>query len=278
MSAPWVTYRPEIKVLDCTVRDGGLVNDHFFDDGLVKAVYQTCIESGIDYMEVGYKNSPKQFPKGEFGPWKHCDEEDINRVLSDHDAEKTGLKLAAMADAGGKSDWKVQLVHADESVLDMIRVATYIHQIPLALDMIKDAHDKGYETTVNLMALSTVQEQEIEEALSLLIASDVGAIYVVDSFGSFYSEQISKLVEKFLGSVQASGKQVGIHAHNNQQLAFANTIEATIGGANLLEMADGRILILNATHGNSRNGRIMAQFIRVNKDGSIQPALPGPMA
>ena len=70
MSAPWVTYRPEIKVLDCTVRDGGLVNDHFFDDDLVKAVYQACIEAGIDYMEVGYKADKQLFPGDDHGPWK----------------------------------------------------------------------------------------------------------------------------------------------------------------------------------------------------------------
>ena len=61
MTAPWVSYRPEIKVLDCTVRDGGLMNDHLFEDGLVKGVYKACVEAGIDYMELGYKNSKKLF-------------------------------------------------------------------------------------------------------------------------------------------------------------------------------------------------------------------------
>ena len=47
-NAPWVTFRPEIKVLDCTVRDGGLINAHKFEDNFVKAVYDTRIESGTD--------------------------------------------------------------------------------------------------------------------------------------------------------------------------------------------------------------------------------------
>ncbi|MBW7938953.1 MAG: nucleoid-structuring protein H-NS, partial [Candidatus Omnitrophica bacterium] len=51
----WVTYRPDIKVLDCTVRDGGLINNHNFEDSFVKAVYDTCVAAGIDYMEIGYK-------------------------------------------------------------------------------------------------------------------------------------------------------------------------------------------------------------------------------
>ena len=53
--APWITYRPELKVLDCTVRDGGLINDHQFTDEFVRAVYDTCIAAGVDTMEIGYK-------------------------------------------------------------------------------------------------------------------------------------------------------------------------------------------------------------------------------
>ena len=64
MKAPWITYRPEIKVLDCTIRDGGLINEHRFDDELVKAVYGTCVAAGVDYMEIGYRASPKLFAAG----------------------------------------------------------------------------------------------------------------------------------------------------------------------------------------------------------------------
>ena len=98
-AAPWITYRPELKVLDCTVRDGGLINNHQFTDDLVRAVYETCISAGIDCMEIGYKNSARIFPKDEYGDWRHCDEDDLNRVVGGHDAEATGLKLVAMADA-----------------------------------------------------------------------------------------------------------------------------------------------------------------------------------
>ena len=149
--APWITFRPELKVLDCTVRDGGLVNAHRFSDEFVRAVYQACVDAGIDYMEIGYKNSPKVFPKEKFGPWRHCDEADLKRVVGDHDPEKTGLKLAAMADAG-KSDWETQIVPAAESPLSMIRVAFYAHQVSEAVDMIRHANELGYETTANLMA------------------------------------------------------------------------------------------------------------------------------
>ena len=160
MSAPWITYRPELKVLDCTVRDGGLINDHMFDDGLVKAVYDTCIEAGVDYMEIGYKGSGKLFARDKFGDWKFCAEDDMRRIVGDNES---GPKLTAMADAE-KCDYKEDILPKSESVLDVIRVATYAHQLPIAVDMIKDAHDKGYETTCNLMAVSVTQDAEIEQA------------------------------------------------------------------------------------------------------------------
>jgi len=231
MSAPWITYRENLKVLDCTIRDGGLINDHMFDDGLVKAVYDTCVEAGVDYMEVGYKASKKLFAPSKFGDWKFCDEDDMRRIVGEND---TNLKLTAMADAE-KTDYHEDILPAQDSVLDVIRVATYVHQIPVAIDMIKDAHDKGYETTCNLMAVSIVQENEIEQALEVLRDTPVGTVVVVDSFGALYSEQVQRLVVQYRTALEGTGKEVGIHAHNNQQLAFANTVEAIIHGANRVD-------------------------------------------
>lgn len=231
MSAPWITFRPELKVLDCTIRDGGLVNEHLFDDEVVAAVYRTCVEAGIDYMELGYKGSRKLFARGKFGDWKFCDEDDMRRIVGDNE---TSLKLAAMADAE-KCDYREDILPKSQSVLDVIRVATYAHQIPLAIDMINDAADKGYEVTCNLMAVSVLQDAEIDQALESLRNSPASTVVVVDSFGSLYGEQIARLVEKYSAALEGTGKEVGIHAHNNQQLAFANTIESIVHGCNRVD-------------------------------------------
>ncbi len=231
MTAPWITYRPELKVLDCTIRDGGLINEHRFDDGFVKAVYEANVEAGVDYMELGYKASKKIHARDKFGSWKFCDEDDVRRIVGDN---PTPLKLSVMVDAG-KSDWRTDLVPKDHSILDMVRVAFYVHQVPEAVDMIKDASDKGYEVSANLMAVSRASELELEQTLELLAATPANVLVVVDSFGSLYAEQIEILVKKYLKYAQPAGKQVGIHAHNNQQLGFANTIEAIIHGANRVD-------------------------------------------
>jgi 4-hydroxy 2-oxovalerate aldolase len=231
MTAPWITYRPELKVLDCTVRDGGLINSHLFEDGLVKAVYDTCVEAGVDYMELGYKGSKKLFAQSAHGDWKFCDEDDMRRIVGEND---TSLKLSAMADAE-KTDYHEDILPKKDSVLDVIRIATYVHQLPVAVDMINDAYDKGYEVACNIMAISIVQEAEIEQALEVLRETPVSTVVVVDSFGSLYGEQVGRLVDRYLKALEGTGKEVGIHAHNNQQLAFANTIEAIVHGANRVD-------------------------------------------
>lgn len=232
--APWITYRPQLKVLDCTIRDGGLINSHRFSDAFVRAVYEGCVAAGVDYMEIGYKNSTQTFPVEKYGPWRHCAEADLQRVVGDHDAAKTGLKLAAMADAG-KSDWQSDLVPAAESPLDMIRVAFYAYQVSEAVDMIRHAAELGYETTANLMAVSILSEAEIDTVLGAIADTPASTMVIVDSFGHLYREQIDRLYHTYSSALAGTGKDIGIHAHNNLQLAFANTIEAIILGCNRVD-------------------------------------------
>ena len=226
-----LTVREDIKVFDCTIRDGGLVNNYHFSDAFVKAHYETCVAAGVDYMEIGKNVSPTIMSVDEYGPWNFCKEEDIRRIVGNND---TDMKIAVMADIG--RSLKEELRPKSESVVDMIRIATYIHQIPAAIELIEDAHAKGYETTVNIMAISKSFDDELDEVLAQLAKTNVDVIYIADSFGSFYPEQIKKLTEKYLKVAQESGKKVGIHAHNNLQLAYANTLEAMIYGTSFLDV------------------------------------------
>jgi len=235
MTAPWVTFRPEIKVLDATIRDGGLVNDHAFDEKFVRAVYETCASAGVDYMEIGYKASNRVFSRDKFGAWKFCAEDDLRRVVGD----LPSVKVAVMADAGGKCDYRTDILPKEKSVVDLVRVACYIHQIPDAVDMIKDAHDKGYETTCNIMAISTCTETEIDQALEEIAKTPCSTVVVVDSFGSMYGEQVASHVERYKKALAGTGKEIGIHAHNNQEMAFSNTIEAIIHGVNRVDATMG---------------------------------------
>lgn len=227
----WVTYRPEIKILDCTIRDGGLITDHQFDEELVNAVFETTVAAGVDYLEFGYKSSKKIYSTDKYGAWKFCDEDDLRRVVGDRVGQ---VKISVMADAE-RTDYHEDILPKDQSIIDCIRVACYIHQIPTAIDMVNDAHDKGYETLLQLMAVSTIDKHDVQEAIEIVADTPVSSVYIVDSFGSLYSEQVRDLTKMYVDILKDTGKEVGFHAHNNQQLAFANTIESLLAGANRLD-------------------------------------------
>ncbi|MDE6777545.1 MAG: aldolase catalytic domain-containing protein, partial [Oscillospiraceae bacterium] len=228
-------YRPDIKVFDATIRDGGLVNNFFFTDEFVKALYLANLRAGVDYMEMGYLADTDVFKLEDFGDWKFCKEENIRRIVGNND---TDLKLSVMADVG-RTNLQRDLLPKSESVLDMVRVATYINTMPAAIEMIEYASSLGYETTCNIMAISKANTSDIEEALKLLAESSIKAVYIVDSYGSMFPEQIQTLTKMYLDYMEPVGKSVGMHAHNNQQMAFANTVESCSMGASFLDATVG---------------------------------------
>ena len=226
-----MTARADIRVLDATLRDGGLVNNFNFSDEFVNALYRANVKAGVDYMEFGYKASKELFDVNKFGKWKFCDEADIRAIVGENNSD---MKIAVMADVG-RCDYKNDILPKKDSVIDMIRVAAYVHQMPAAIEMIEDAKAKGYEVTCNIMAISNAKEADIDQALEMVAKSSVDCIYIVDSYGSLYPEQIRDIADKYMEVADKYGKTIGMHAHNNQQLAFANTIEATARGVSLLD-------------------------------------------
>jgi 4-hydroxy 2-oxovalerate aldolase len=235
-------FRKEIKVLDCTIRDGGLMNNHLFSDDQVRRIFRAANDSGVDYVELGYKADENQFKRGEFGPMKFCTEQDLENVIGDVD--NINCKISVMADIGRFNP--ADVIPAGESYIDMMRVASYIKDIDKAIDLVNQIKAKGYETTINIMAVSHARENELDEALEQIEKeSGVDVVYLVDSFGALYSEQIAYLAKKYKNILAT--REIGIHAHNNQQLAFANTIESIIQNINYL---DATILGMGRAAGN----------------------------
>lgn len=226
-----MTARADIRVLDATLRDGGLVNNFNFTDDFVNALYRANVKAGVDYMEFGYKASKELFDVTKFGKWKFCEEADLRAIVGENNSD---MKIAVMADVG-RCDYKNDILPKKDSVIDMIRVATYVHQMPAAIDMIEDAKAKGYEVCCNIMAISNAKEADINQALEMVGQSSADGIYIVDSYGSLYPEQIREVADKYMDVADKYGKYIGMHAHNNQQLAFANTIEATARGVSYLD-------------------------------------------
>lgn len=215
------------KILDCTIRDGGLVNNWDFSVQFVKDMYQGLSAAGVEYMEIGYKNSAKLLKGGESGPWRFLNEAFLKEVIP----QKSETKLSALVDIG-RVDEK-DILPREQSLLDLIRVACYIKDLDKGLELVQKFHDMGYETTLNVMALSHVMDNELSEAFEEIKQSPVDVVYIVDSYGSMNFKDIDYLVAKFQRLLPE--KELGLHMHNNLQLAFANTIAGAQKGVTFLD-------------------------------------------
>jgi len=225
-------FRKEIKVLDCTIRDGGLINNYQFSMDFVKAVYRAACEAGVDIIELGKKLAVSdEYTREKYGRWNFCDDDDLRTVIDSCECQNSPL-VAVMYDVG-RVDVST-LAPRDQSPIDMVRTACYVQDVDKGIDLCKRAQDQGYQTTLNIMAASAAIERDLVEALDQVNeAPEVDYLYLVDSYGAFYSEQVTYYLDLY--KRHAPNKELGFHAHNNQQLAFSNTQQAIIDGVNLLD-------------------------------------------
>jgi 4-hydroxy 2-oxovalerate aldolase len=220
--------RRRVRVLDCTIRDGGLCNNWRFDHHLVNMCFQALARAGVDYMEVGYRSTPGCFDTGAVGPWRFCHEAELERVV-----EPGRIKLSTMVDIGRIAAGDIP--PKADTLIDVVRVATYAHQMDEALAIVDHCLQCGYETFLQLMAVSEVAIPDLDTALVRTAGSGVHAVTLVDSFGALYPYHVQYLLRKYLNILGERGIRVGAHFHNNQQQAFANTIAAIDEGVDWVD-------------------------------------------
>lgn len=232
----------EMKILDCTIRDGGLTNDSYFSLDTVRAVYQAVCRSGIDYVELGYRNSKEILSPAEYGPWRFCDEEQLRKVVEG--IEPLNTKISIMQDA--HMAVPKDILPKAQSVVDLIRIATYLRDMDKAVVLARNATNRGYECTINIMAISQEELKEIEISLQKIESeTDVQCVYIVDSFGALYPDDVHRLIEIYKKNLK--NKKIGLHFHNSQQLAFANTL---LGIKEEVHFIDGTLYGLGRAAGN----------------------------
>jgi 4-hydroxy 2-oxovalerate aldolase len=195
----------------------------------------------VDCIELGYRNSKSLLPAGEYGLYKYSNDNDIRDITG---GVASKLNVSLMADAGRVEVNDVK--PADQSPVHMIRVAAYVKDAAEAVKLTRNFANKGYETTINIMAISRDRGPELTSALQRISEeSPAGVVYIVDSFGALKPGDTAELVDRFKACLP--GKAVGFHGHNNQQLAFANTLEAIRQGASY---ADGTVFGMGRAAGN----------------------------
>ncbi len=213
-----------VNLIDCTLRDGGHLNNWKFSKEFASRVYSAIAECGLYCIEVGYVSSKGTFPDA--GIWRFSHEEDIRSIVP----PGYHTKVAVMGDIG-----KIDLdsfIDKEDSIIDLVRLAFYPGHIYEALELGEQVMNKGYEISLNLMAITHYSQKELEEIVSLVYNSRIENIFVSDSFGSLLPNQVGDLVRLFK---KGTGKEIGFHAHNNLELAFANCIRAVESGASFID-------------------------------------------
>lgn len=214
-------------VLDCTVRDGGYLNEWFFEPKLVRETYRAVSKAGIDYFEIGFRGTESHFDPKKYGLWRFTPNDLIVETVKGID----GAKLAIMADFG-----KIEVDDfepADESPVTLVRLAAHKTDMRAAMELAQKWKAKGYETSLQAMGYSGYSKAEQEELAAMLAGSGIDYIYVADSYGSLFPDSIAELMEPML---PLKGEmRVGFHPHNSLQMAFANTIAAIEAGADIVD-------------------------------------------
>ncbi len=215
-----------VEILDCTIRDGGYVNNWDFDKRLVRETYRALSKGGVDYIELGYHGSQKWFDKKQYGAFRLSLAEDIRFVCNNI----AGAKVAVMVDYG-KFDVE-ELAQYKDTPVRLIRIAVHRHSIKKAIHAAAGIRRMGFLVAVNLMGFTLYTPKERKKVALLFRDAPIDYAYLVDSHGSFFPNQIGDICGPLFGIRHI---RWGFHAHNNLQMAFANTLSAMAAGAHIID-------------------------------------------
>jgi len=254
----------KIQILDCTLRDGGYINNWQFDDYVTTNIIQAIQEAQIDIIECGYLNSSKLYDSNST---IFSDIQKVKRVFK----EDNPTTKVVMINYG---DFEVEnLPHQKESWIKGIRLAFHKKDLQNALKVCSVIIEKGYDLFVQPMLTATYSERELFNLIQKTNDLNPYAFYIVDSFGSMNKQSllpILKLVDIFLNS----NIKIGFHSHNNMQMAFSNSVEFLTNLSNRDLIVDSSIFGMGRGAGNL-NSEIIAHYLnnQYSKSYKLEPLL-----
>lgn len=233
-----------MKILDCTLRDGGYYTDWHFDNELVRRLVKS-LDTNVDVIELGYKSPIKG------GPYRKCNDGFIKSVVN----FDVSSKLSFMIDAKDyiNRHYLLEDIIKPSGIFQICRVAVKKSEIANSLELIERIQDLGYEVMCNLMQTSILEGVDIKYFTDSMDKVGVDVRYVADSYGALKPMDVESIFENH--SVQ------GIHTHDNLNLAFANCVTALDGGA---EWCDGTVTGMGRGVGN-----VFTEQLLQLKDGDI---------
>lgn len=222
----------EVKLLDCTLRDGGYLNDWNFGHNNLVSVSERLVSAKVDFIELGFIDDRRIFDiNRSIAP----DTESFNKIFQGLKKKKS--ELVGMIDYGTCGIEHIQ--PCDETIFDGIRVIFKKHVRREAIDFCRQLKELGYKVFVQLVSITSYNDEELFDLIALANALKPYAVSMVDTYGLLQQENLMHYFTE-LDSKLDPDISLGYHSHNNFQLAFANCTE-------ILSQKTDRNLLVDAT-------------------------------
>jgi 4-hydroxy 2-oxovalerate aldolase len=217
-----------IKLLDCTLRDGGYYNAWNFSSELVTDYLEAMDSLNVDFVEIGLRTLKNDGFKG------GCAFSSEYFLSSLNIPKKLNNRIGVMVNGSELADQATQIDsleklfnHRSNSLVSLVRIACHVHEFEACLPASKWLKDNGYLVGFNLMQVADKSLNEITELAKLASDYPIDALYFADSMGSLSPNQVSQIVQAFKAGWSGD---LGIHTHDNMGQAVANTLEAVDKG------------------------------------------------
>jgi 4-hydroxy 2-oxovalerate aldolase len=247
-----------IKVLDCTLRDGGYYNNWEFSASIVNLYLKTLSETGVRYVELGFRSLQNRDFKGP--NWYTTDSYIKNIKIPKN------INIGVMVNASELISSPFSLYktirklfkNKKKTKIKFVRLACHYNELFIILDACKILKKLGYKVGINLMQISDYKESQIVYACNIATKAKPEMLYIADSLGSLNQSDISKLILLIRKSWKG---EVGIHAHNNLGQAVSNTCTALNVGCNWL---DSTIMGMGRGPGNAQTEYLLIHINNLN--------------
>lgn len=243
-----------IQLLDCTLRDGGYINNWRFNEDFLNTYYKVC--DGVDYIEIGFINKTDKYKHQIVGS---------NRILTlsqIYSISKYNFKKVVMADF---CDINLDILRENIDI-DLVRISFHKNDLVEALKTCKEVKDLGYKVSVNAMAITNYTQDELDFLIDYINKSGLDILYIADSYGSLHQEDIKDYLTLFDSKLNRDC-EIGFHLHNNMNNAYGN-YEYLKSISKLLE----RTIIIDSTmFGMGRGaGNLQTELVVINENKNTE--------
>lgn len=227
-------------VLDCTLRDGGYVNNWEFDRETVIRVMDGLYEAGVRYIELGIMGMGGEEGKST----KFSDFSQVEPILQHRRDECNYAVMLTQAEAA-----KFEIPVRSEKTVDLIRIAFFKVELSDAIETARKLMQKGYQVFMQAMATFMYSDDELADMIRMINELQPDGFYIVDSFSTMYNDDVRNMAEFVLARLSPK-IQFGFHAHNNIQMAYSNVMEFFALPTERTLIADGSIYGMGRGAGN----------------------------